>query len=227
MDVVEPPSRERSDFETAGMPEKSKRMAFAGLTVALSVLLITGAIGLWAAPADATRVQTPTRDNLIRLYHLEPYIAYFTSHPYGVGAGRVPADYIKALILSESAVDKFAQSTMGARGLTQILPSTGRKAGSRIAAAGHDFRYVDERALADLNPDLLYDPAVNILIACYLNAIYSHQYDGRIDLMAAAWNAGPDAVVRHGNRVPPYDETRTFVDRVLGYMAYFDQQKSS
>ena len=202
-------------------------MALALVTATASVMLLAGTIFLPAAPADATRVNTPTRDHLIRLYHLEPYISYFTSHPYGDEVGRVPADYIKALILSESAVDKFAQSTMGARGLTQILPSTGRKAGSQIAAAGHDFRYVDERALDDLHPDLLYDPAVNILIACYLNATYSHQYNGRFDLMAAAWNAGPDAVVRHGNRVPPYDETRTFVRRVLGYMAYFDEQKSS
>ena len=148
----------------------------------------------------------PTREQRIRLYHLEPYI--------------------RALILSESSADRFALSHAGARGLTQILPATGRMASGRLSVEDFDFRYIDERRLHDLDPDMLYDPAVNILIACYLNARYSARWSGRPDLMAAAWNAGPGAVLKHGNRLPPYAETQAFVERVLAYKAYFDSRQS-
>jgi soluble lytic murein transglycosylase-like protein len=39
------------------------------------------------------------------------------------------------------------------------------------------------------------------------------QFGGDVDLASAAYNAGPDAVRRHGG-IPPYDETREYVRRV-------------
>jgi hypothetical protein len=80
----------------------------------------------------------------------------------------VSPDYIRALILTESAGQKYAVSNKGARGLTQIMPETGRLAAQDILAEGFDYEFVDEAKLSSYNPDLLYDPCVNILIACYL-----------------------------------------------------------
>ena len=61
-----------------------------------------------------------------------------------------------------------------------------------------------------------------ILIACHLNAQYHDAYNGRSDLSAAAWNAGPGAVDRYGKKVPNYAETKGMVKRLMGYMSYFE-----
>jgi soluble lytic murein transglycosylase-like protein len=189
---------------------------------ALAVALLLAPAATVLAERDALR---PTRAQLARLYHLEPYIKYFAALSYGDGTDdKVSADYIRALILSESAGDKWAHSVKGARGLTQIMPATGRAATASLARADFDYRYVDERNFSAFNADHLYDPALNILIACYLNSEYRRQFGGRVDLMAAAWNAGPDAVVRHRNSAPPYRETREFIGRVMGYLRYFQSQ---
>ena len=123
--------------------------------------------------------------------------------------------------MTESAAQKFAVSNKGARGLTQIMPETGRLAINALRDSGADFRYIDESRFSRYNSDLLYDPAVNILIACHLGAIYHADYSGRSDLVAAAWNAGPQAVLRYGYRTPPYQETRGMVHRLVGYLNYF------
>jgi len=185
---------------------------------------IVAAAMLTAPGADAsssTHVdRKPSSAQLQRLSHLEPYIRYFTSLAYGPADARVSADYIRALILTESSGNKLARSGKGARGLTQIIPSTGRAALAKLAVEDDDFLYIDQGVFDGFAPDDLYDPALNILIACYLSATYHSRYDGSTDLVASAWNAGPGAVARFGNSVPPYKETRGMVMRLKGYMSY-------
>ena len=191
-----------------------------------SAALLAGAMLLVSAPASAkqftTQLRKPSASQLERLARYEPYIDYFTSIAYGPAGNTVSPEYIRALILTESAAEKFAVSNKGARGLTQIMPDTGRLAAQDIIASGLDFEYVDERRLVRYNADLLYDPAVNILIASYLGALYHADYSGRVDLVAAAWNAGPQAVARYGYRMPPYEETQGMVLRLVGFLNYFD-----
>jgi soluble lytic murein transglycosylase-like protein len=169
----------------------------------------------------------PTREQMVRLYHLAPYIEYFTALPYGPNKTRVSPEFIRALILTESNAKKWALSVDGARGLTQIMPRTGRHAIARLADADMDFRFVPRRALDDFDPDDLFNPALNILIACYLNARYHDAYGDRADLSAAAWNAGPGAVDRYGKQVPNYAETKSMVKRLMGYMSYFESQSAT
>ncbi len=175
-------------------------------------------VGVATAP-----MMRPSASQLKRLYHLEPYIRYFTSLAYGPDNARISADYIRALILTESAGDKWAKSHKGARGLTQIIPSTARAVASKLDRSGYDYLYVDEAVFEHLAGEDLYDPALNILIACYLSATYHLRFDGRTDLVASAWNAGPGAVARYGNEPPPYPETRQMISRVQGYLHYLEK----
>ena len=63
--------------------------------------------------------------------------------------------------------------------------------------------------------DLL-DPAVDIDIGTRYLRDRHEMFDGRIDLMLAAYNAGEGAVRRYGNRIPPYPETQEYVQKIMG-----------
>ena len=164
----------------------------------------------------------PTVRQIERLVLAEPYIRYFTSLEYGPRADSVPAEYIRALILTESGGNADARSGRGARGLTQIIPRTGAAVVEGILDDGYDYLYVDEAALEQFEAEDLHDPALNILIACRLSARYFARWHGSTDHVVAAWNAGPTAVAVNGNQPPPYRETRDLISRVKTYMRYLD-----
>lgn len=192
------------------------------------VAAITAVAMLWlaitpstAGAGRASAIIEPPKAALTRLALYDELIDYFTDLAYGPSAARIPADYVRALVLAESAAVVRAQSPKGARGLTQIMPLTGYRAAFAIAATGVDYEHIDERKLHEFKSEYLYDPAINLLICCYLSATYREDYGGRTDLTAAAWNAGPRSVERYGRRPPPYPETRRFLARLQGYMAFF------
>ena len=59
-----------------------------------------------------------------------------------------------------------------------------------------------------------YDPEQNIRGGvAYLRQLLE-RYDGDEELALAAYNAGPGAVARHGNQVPPYRETQDYVEKI-------------
>ena len=95
----------------------------------------------------------------------------------------------------ESRFDARAVSHAGAVGLMQLMPDTAR----------------------ELKVDPA-DPAQNARGgAAYLRGLLE-MFDNDVELALAAYNAGPGAVRRHGG-VPPYAETRAYVDAVMGYLA--------
>jgi len=189
-------------------------------------LIATAALAalLFAAPPTAIARDhwKPTPEQLAQLDELEPYVAYFTSLGYGPDQARVPEAFIRALILTESGADATATSPRGARGLTQIVPSTAKRALTELTDVYSDFDYVDEKNFDKFTADDLHDPALNLLIACHLTANYYAMYKGRTDLVVSAWNAGPGAVAKYGNRPPPFPETRKLIERVRRAMDYLD-----
>ncbi len=104
----------------------------------------------------------------------------------------VDAALVEAVTANESGFDPRATSPAGAQGLMQLMPST-------AAALGVGDSY---------------DPAQNVRGgAIYLRQLLD-RFGGDLRAALAAYNAGPGAVERFGG-VPPFPETRAYVDRVL------------
>jgi hypothetical protein len=101
---------------------------------------------------------------------------------------------VKAVIHAESGFNRLAVSPKGARGLMQLMPKTARHHGVRNA----------------------YDPRENIKGGVqHLRMLMDH-YGNNLPHVLAAYNAGEDPVERYRG-IPPYEETRTYVSRVLRY----------
>lgn len=92
----------------------------------------------------------------------------------------------------ESHFNARALSPKGARGLMQLMPGTAARFGVSRPS----------------------DPAQNIAGGTrYLKQLIA-QFDGRVDLVLASYNAGEGAVLKFGGRVPPYRETRDYVKKI-------------
>ncbi len=103
----------------------------------------------------------------------------------------IPEDLFLRLVQRESGWNPGAVSLKGATGLAQLMPETAQLLG-----------------VSPTDPDQNLDGG-----ARYLRMMYNRFGDWRLAL--AAYNAGPEAVARHGG-VPPFPETRAYVTAILG-----------
>jgi Transglycosylase SLT domain len=99
---------------------------------------------------------------------------------------------VRALIHVESGDRPTAKSHKGAMGLMQLMPSTARHYNVR-------------------NP---YDPKANIAAGVKHLKSLLDSMGGAVELALAAYNAGEGAVKKF-NGIPPYQETRDYVSRIL------------
>lgn len=105
----------------------------------------------------------------------------------------VAADLVNAVIHAESHFNPIAVSPKGAVGLMQLMPATAERFG------------VDNRQ----------DPKQNIDAGVQYLAKLLELFDNKVQLALAAYNAGENAVIKQGNRIPPYPETKKYVRKVL------------
>lgn len=115
----------------------------------------------------------------------------------------VPFGFIKAVIRVESAFNPGAESHVGAQGLMQLMPKTA----------------------ASLNVTDPLDPRQNIYGGTKFLRILIDRYDGDINLILAAYNAGDAAVSRYEGI--PYPQTRDYVASVYYWYKVYEKKEES
>ena len=110
---------------------------------------------------------------------------------------------VHAVISAESGYNPYAISRAGAVGIMQLMPDTAKRYGVKNSLDATQNIEGGVRYLKDL------------LV----------MFNGNIELAVAAYNAGENAVIKYGNRVPPYAETVHYVPKVLGFYRKFQTKK--
>ncbi len=104
----------------------------------------------------------------------------------------IPVDFLHAVIRFESNYDMSAVSAKGAIGLMQLMPATAVRYGVRD----------------------IYDPVQNLEGGCRYLKDLMKLYNNDTKMVLAAYNAGQEAVRKYG-RIPPYPETRAYIQRIM------------
>ena len=154
------------------------------------------------------------------LKRLAPYnrlINYYSQFTFFHPRHKVSPDFIRALILAESNADPLAVSKKDALGLGQIIYSTGKQAAKELSTSQFTFHHVSRETLAHLKKEDLFDPAINILLTCYLISKYNDRFQGRLELVLSAWNAGENLVALTKGNPAPYQETHNLIGKVNAY----------
>jgi len=129
---------------------------------------------------------------------------------------------IFGLIRQESMLDPKAMSAVGARGLMQIMPETGKEIAGQLNAPWQ-------------SADSLFVPEVNIRFGAFYFKHLLKQFNGHFALATAAYNAGPGRVTKwlsNDRLLPtdvwietiPFKETRKYVSSVLAYTIIYQER---
>ena len=102
---------------------------------------------------------------------------------------------IYAQMSQESSFNGRATSYKGASGYMQLMPDTARRFGVTN----------------------IYNPKQNIKAGVRYMRWLLDKFGGDMRLALAGYNAGEGAVLKHGNKVPPYRETQNYVTRIMNH----------
>lgn len=116
---------------------------------------------------------------------------------------RIDGALIASVIQVESDFNPSVVSHAGAKGLMQLMDMT-----------------ADSYGVTDV-----FDPAQNINAGAHHLRDLLNVYDGNIKIALAAYNAGRGAVAKHGG-VPPYEETRHYLEKIAKLYGGFDSDIS-
>ena len=134
-------------------------------------------------------------------------------------AGELETSFILAVIMAESSFNSQAESRVGAQGLMQLMPPTAADMAARMG-------------MTDFAPEDVWNPEINIVLGTfYLNWLYS-RYDGNLDLVMAAYNAGlgrvdswlRDPAVSHDGQTLhaiPFPETYNYLNRIRQFQRVY------
>jgi len=169
-----------------------------------------------AFPDYGARLKEDLPDEVWELLFPVPYRDIIATH---AAKAQIDVDLILGIIRQESAFEERAQSKANARGLMQILPSTGRKLARQAKIRGYGTAS-------------LFRAETNIALGTRFFASLLEQF-GKTELALAAYNAGPNRVERwlreYGDgdmaefveRIP-FSETRGYIKQVLGNRAHYN-----
>jgi soluble lytic murein transglycosylase-like protein len=102
--------------------------------------------------------------------------------------------FVRSVIRQESQFDPNAGSEKGAKGLMQLMDATAKEYGCTDS----------------------FDPEQNIMAGVKYYRWLLRKYEGDKRLAMAGYNAGPGRVHEYGG-VPPFKETRDYINKILGY----------
>lgn len=106
---------------------------------------------------------------------------------------------VHAVITAESGYNAGAVSRAGAQGIMQLMPGTAKRYGVADAFDAEQNIRGGTRYLRDL----------------------LDMFDNDVELAVAAYNAGENAVLKYGRKIPPYRETQAYVAKVQAYYRKF------
>lgn len=184
-------------MQISNLEPKKKKMTLAGIALGIAIVLLVTFI--------AIAVQTDMLNKLRYPLKYEDIIIKY--------ADKYNLDYYEvcAVIRTESSFKHDAVSSSDARGLMQILPSTGGWIAEKIG-------------MDNFEEQMLFDPAVNIEMGCWYLHYLSERFGGNKQVMYAGYNAGPNRVATWLDNAEyykdgvwvhiPIEETREYVERV-------------
>ena len=146
----------------------------------------------------STAVNEPTVEHIAETTGNPKYDEYVKQ---AAARNGIDPNLIVAVMRHESGFNSRAVSYKGATGLMQLMPGTARRFGVTN----------------------IYDPQQNIEGGARYLRFLLDQFDGDINLVLAGYNAGENAVVNSGYRVPRYRETQAYVKNIS---ARYDRVKS-
>lgn len=184
------------DVTIARVGELAKLLTFAPALAAVAAAPAPMVATATAAPAPfsaqlASALSPAAATGVTGAPGATPYAAEISA---AAARNGVDPNVLTGLIRAESNFDPNAGSPAGAQGLTQLMPGTA--AGLGVANSLDPVQSIEGGAR-------------------YLRQQLDH-FGGDVTKALAAYNAGPAAVERFGG-VPPYEETQSYVRRVLGY----------
>jgi soluble lytic murein transglycosylase-like protein len=121
--------------------------------------------------------------------------AYDNIIEYHASSKGIDPSLVKAVVKAESNFNPNAISPKGAQGLMQLMPDTAKL-----------MRIIDP-----------FNPEENIRGGTGYLKMLDELFKGDLELMLAAYNAGPTRVIEHNMKVPPIEETKNFIKRVKQY----------
>ena len=130
-----------------------------------------------------------------RRFAVDSHARYASQIQAAAMANNVEAALIRAVISVESGYNPSAVSKAGAVGLMQLMPETAK-------------RY---------NVTNRHDPEQNIHGGAEYLRDLLRMFNYDLHLTIAAYNAGEQAVMKYGNRIPPYRETLAYVPKVMKF----------
>lgn len=141
---------------------------------------------------------------------------------YYAAVNNIDPAFVAAVIRRESDYDPLAVSSVGARGLMQIMPDTGEWLAGKVD-------------VYDYTPESLFDPETNIKMGCWYLGYLSRKFSGDPITIACAYHAGQGNVEDHwlpkysanGKSLTldeiPMDDTKYYARKVLEAYAIYQQ----